>query len=137
MSFLGTISTLCRSPSRASLSVVSILALLTFSGCSSLPLQVTSTPADIERPVEKPVIPDPQPINTAPVKWLVLTPDRLPKGGAWVYYGITPQQYEVMARNMADILRWVKEARWRLDYYSGKGGLDGAPLPAKEPQEPK
>ena len=26
---------------------------------------------------------------------------------------------------MADILRWVKEAQWRLDYYRGEGQLDG------------
>ena len=26
---------------------------------------------------------------------------------------------------MADILRWIKEAQWRLDYYRGEGQLDG------------
>lgn len=70
-------------------------------------------------------MPNPQKINTSPVKWLVITPDRLPKGEGWVYYGLTTQQYEVLARNMADILRWVREAQWRLDYYRGETGLDG------------
>lgn len=42
-----------------------------------------------------------------------------------MYYGVTPKNYEVLARNMADILRWVKEARWRLDYYRGEGLFDG------------
>jgi hypothetical protein len=42
-----------------------------------------------------------------------------------VYYGLTPEAYEVLSRNMADILRWVKESAWRLDYYQSDGGLDG------------
>ena len=25
-----------------------------------------------------------------------------------------------MARNMAELLRWIQEAQWRLDYYAGE-----------------
>jgi hypothetical protein len=54
-----------------------------------------------------------------------MTPDRMPEGDGWVYYGLTPRQYEILAKNMADILRWVKEAEWRLQYYRGEGEIDG------------
>lgn len=61
-------------------------------------------------------MPPPQPIEVQPVEWHVLTPDRVPEG-EWVYFGVTPEEYEILAKNMAEILRWVKEAQWRLDYY--------------------
>jgi hypothetical protein len=79
----------------------------------------------VEKPQEKPPVPNPRPIETSPIEWFVITPDRLPNGENWVYYGITPKQYETLSRNMADILRWVKEAQWRLQYYRGEGKLDG------------
>ena len=79
----------------------------------------------IDRPEGRPAIPDPRKIEVRPFKWRVLTPDSLPKDKRWVYYGITPKQYEILSRNMADILRWIREARWRLRYYRGKGQVDG------------
>lgn len=57
------------------------------------------------------------------VQWVVLTPDRLPSGNSWVIFGLDPRDYEALALNMADILRWIREARWRLRYY--KGEIDG------------
>lgn len=44
-----------------------------------------------------------------------------------VYFALTPKEYEELSLNMADILRWVKEARWRLDYY--KQNLGGGTKP--------
>lgn len=117
-----------RLPSRVSLSAVSIAVLLTFSACSSVLPDVTvrTTAVEVIRPPERPPIPNPQAIDTAPFDWLVITNDRLPASDIWVYYGITPQNYEILSRNMADILRWIKEAQWRLDYYRGEGQLDGS-----------
>ena len=80
---------------------------------------------EVDRPDARPAVPNPESIDTAPIKWFVMTPERLPTKDGWVYYGLTPEQYEVLARNMADILRWVKETKWRLDYYRGEGQLDG------------
>jgi len=34
-----------------------------------------------------------------------------------VLIALTPQDYETLARNQADTLRWVREAMWRLQYY--------------------
>jgi hypothetical protein len=79
---------------------------------------------DVPRPEAHPAVPNPEPVQIAPIEWKVITRDRLPEG-EFVLYGLTPRQYETLARNMADILRWVKEAQWRLEYYRGDGQLDG------------
>ena len=98
-------------------------------------MDVTTTAVDVARPEARPNLPNPKPIETSPMKWEVVVIRRnedgtfsiegLPEGDVLVYYGLAPEQYEVLARNMADILRWVKEAAWRLDYYRGEGSLDG------------
>jgi hypothetical protein len=85
---------------------------------------VTST-VEIHRPNPVPPLPNPRPIDTADFEWKVITPERLPNTPNFVYYGITPTQYETLSRNIADILRWVREAKWRLDYYRREGDLDG------------
>lgn len=73
----------------------------------------------MERPQARPPIPNPAPVRTRPVEWRVLTPDRLPEGDDWVYFGVDPQNYENLARNQADQLRYIREADWRLKYYRG------------------
>jgi hypothetical protein len=97
-----------------------------FSGCSSLnPVELISSTTTVDQPDARPSLPNPKPIETSSFRWKVITRDRLPEGEEWVYYAITPQEYEVLSRNMADILRWVRETKWRLDYYRGEGELDG------------
>ncbi len=88
-------------------------------------MELISSTTEIKQPDARPPLPNPNPINTAPFKWKVLTHTRLPEDDRWVYYGITPKAYEVLSRNMADMLRWVREAKWRLDYYRGEGQIDG------------
>jgi hypothetical protein len=39
------------------------------------------------------------------------------------YIALTVPDYEVLARNMAEVRRWIEEATWRLQYY--RGDLDG------------
>lgn len=108
------------------------MVLLLSYGCSNLnPIELFTTTVDIERPDERPPLPNPKPIETSPFTWKVITPDRLPDGDGWVYYGITPRAYGTLSRNMAEILRWIKEAKWRLDYYRGEGLFDGYGLGAE------
>ena len=113
--------------SRASLSAALIAVLLTSSACSSVKrLEALWTPVEIERPSQaKPNLPNPQPIEINNFKFKVLTETTLPKESGWVYYGLRPQDYEILARNTAEMLRWIKEANWRLKYYRGDTGLDG------------
>lgn len=90
-------------------------------------MEVISSTTEIKQPDARPPLPNPRPIETSTFKWKVVTRDRLPEGDRWVYYAITPQEYEVLSRNMAEMLRWVREAQWRLEYYRGKGQIDGKP----------
>ena len=101
--------------------------LLTMSsGCSTVPqVDVTTTTIDIPTPEARPAVPDPKPILKVAPDWIVLNPRSLPTTENFVYYALTPEQYKVLARGMADIIRWVKEAQWRLDYYRGEVELDG------------
>jgi hypothetical protein len=98
---------------------------------------------EVERPESRPALPNPQPIETQTFKWdvLVLVPggdgniqvQRSPQiTRPQPYYAITPQEYEILSRNMAEMLRWIKEAHWRLQYYRGDGGLDGNEVPTEE-----
>jgi hypothetical protein len=68
----------------------------------------------VERPPAKPALPAPEPISQQPVTWHVVGPNRPAKE---TLYGVTEKDYEILSRNAADVLRWVKEAAWRLDYY--------------------
>lgn len=119
---LSTISRNWPGGSLASLSAVSIAALLVLSACSSVPqaLNVQIAPVEVERPDDRPPLPNPQPIEQREVTWKVLTPETLPKGDGWVYFGVTPENYEDMALNHADVLRFTREAMWRLRYYRGE-----------------
>lgn len=78
-------------------------------------MDIQTKPVEVERPT-KATLPAPQPIDIQPIEWNVITPERVPEG-EWVYFALTPEQYETLSRNVAEILRWVKEAQWRLDYY--------------------
>lgn len=86
-------------------------------------MDVTASTAQIERPDrQNPAVPNPAPVDLNSVQFEVLTEKTLPSTDGWVYYGLTPKDYETLAKNMAEILRWVQEAQWRLDYYRGKAG---------------
>lgn len=76
-----------------------------------------TTPPNLVDSTSRITVPNPNPIDLNLFNWKVITADRLPSNDNWVYYGLTPKQYEILARNMAEILRWVEEAQWRLDFY--------------------
>jgi hypothetical protein len=53
-----------------------------------------------------------------PVRWHVLTEETtkdLPDG--WVFIAVSPKDYETLARNNAEMLRWSLEAAQQLRYY--------------------
>lgn len=52
-------------------------------------------------------LPLPAPIKTVPVEFNVIDGNVC----------LAADQYESLSVNMAEILRWVREARWRLDWY--------------------
>lgn len=75
--------------------------------------------AEIPKPETRPVLPDPAPIKTQEVDWIILTDKSTIKEGE-AFIALTPQNYEDLSLTMADILRWIKEANWRLKYYRGE-----------------
>lgn len=77
-------------------------------GCLSAPpaLRVTTAPADLPLPTLQP-LPDPAPIKTLPVHFKV-------RGGEFI---LDARGYENLARNGAETLRWILEARHLLGYY--------------------
>lgn len=111
-----------RGGSLASLSAASILALAMLSACSSVPaeLSVLTVPIQVDRPTERPPLPNPSPIETRWLRWTVLTPETLPRGDDWVFFGLTPQAYEDLSLNQADTQRFIDEAMWLLNYYTGE-----------------
>ena len=99
-------------------SVGLILVLSLLSGCSSAkqPVPVIS---EVALPESRPVLPNPAPIKTHAFEWVVLTEkDRIKEGEAFI--ALTPKDYEDLSLTMADIIRWIKEANWRLRYYKGE-----------------
>ncbi len=100
---------------------------------------IDATPITAPRPSQTPLLSRPAPIGTLPASWVVLTPEivleallgpqwesMLPedkadelKGIKWVRFAVTVKDYENMSRNMADILRWIKESQWQLDRQYG------------------
>lgn len=79
-------------------------------------MEVQTAPVEVDLPTVRP-LPDPAPISVTPFKWKVLPPTEEAGGAGAVHYGLTVRGYESLAKTLADIIRWVQEAQWRLDYY--------------------
>ena len=126
-------STTCQNSgwrARATSRLLSIAALSACVACSSAPpaQTVRTVTVEVPRPDPTPSLPDPQPLELLPVDWTVVTAGRLPAGSDWTLMALTPQQYRNLSLNTAELLRYVREAKWRLGYYRGVN-------PAKPPQE--
>lgn len=107
------------------------LILLLASGCSLIggrdipevaPVEVVTIQK--QAPVYHP--PLPSPIQTVPVEWTILTPDRmeeyiedLKKGEAPanVWYSLTTKGYENLSSNMAEIKRYLRQILSITNYY--------------------
>lgn len=62
------------------------------------------------------VLPDPHPIELYNINWeVIIVKD--PDGTEKVYFALSPGDYESLSLNMAEILRWISEAKWQLKYY--------------------
>ena len=74
---------------------------------------------EIPTPPEKPVLANPSPVQQVRVTWKVLTPGTIPEGEDCVFFGLTSKNYENLAINQAELLRFITEAMFRLNYYRG------------------
>lgn len=57
------------------------------------------------------VLPDIQPVRLETVRWKVIEVDG--QSG----FALTARDYEALSRNMAELARWTKEARFQIDFY--------------------
>ena len=92
---------------------VSMMALLVLGACSSVrpepPTPIVTT-VEVPRPLPQP-LPKPAPIDLVGVEFIVVETE---DGNV---LALTPDQYENLALNNAEILRYVTEADQQLDYY--------------------
>lgn len=77
---------------------------------------------EAQRPQQRPQLPNPEPIALRDISWHAL-PAGASTDGPLVC--VTPRDYEDMAINRADVLRFVREAMWRLRYYRDELQTEG------------
>lgn len=76
-------------------------------------------PLEIDRPSDVVPLPDLAALELVPVQFEVMTPARLPDGDDWARFALDGQNYENLARNLAETLAWIEKARWQLDQCQG------------------
>lgn len=79
-----------------------------------------TTEIQVDRPTSLPNLPNPEPLKLRPFDWQVITPETVPEGDDWVFLAITPRDYETLSLNTAELMRFIREAMWRLRYYRGE-----------------
>jgi len=114
---------------------VSLLAILTLSGCSLLqvpPRQVEVISKPVQIDIVQPVMP--RPLNLKEPKWYVVSDRKIPKeertymdkfeadikkkhGGDLVFVAMTVADYELMAYNTQEIKRYISQLGEVIVYY--------------------
>ena len=110
-----------------------ILILPLISGCSSFSLfdsnEPQVKPVEVVTVAKKPPIyhpPLPEPIDSAPMEWKILSPDVMQQYLDAVeageeprvaYYGLTSQGYENLSMTMGEITRYIEQILHIVGYY--------------------
>lgn len=116
-----------------------LLSIVLLSGCSMFPKapEVVTKPVVAEKP--KLVVTQPAPVSQLPVTWIVLTKDNFEsklkelsdKGETFVFFAITPQGYQNLSLNIAELRRYIQQQQAVIvtikNYYE----------PEQKPAEPK
>ncbi len=69
------------------------------------------------------VLPAPHPIALHNIEWEVIV--EVDGEDTQVYFALSPGDYESLSLNMAEILRWIRESKWQLEYYRDEVEQDG------------
>jgi len=91
--------------------ILSLMLPLIGCGASYTPPPINVDTVEVERPPAKPPLPEPEPVDLVAVDWAVV---ETPSGPM---IALSEEQFELLAQNLAEILRWIREAAWRLAYY--------------------
>jgi len=119
MSLHPMISLCSHTKNQALLLIGLMLALPSCSLLSNVqpdPVTVHAVQTEIPEP-PKPDLPLPAPVNQVPIEWVVISSNEFQCTGDFVFMAMTPGNYEDLSRNQADLLRWIEEASYQLDYY--------------------
>lgn len=76
---------------------------------------MVTAPADLPPPPATPYPSPPSGVILQDVDWVVITPDTLPTMEEWVLIGLEPDDYDRLLMNQAELLRWITEARRRME----------------------
>lgn len=97
--------------------VLLLTVLLFMAGCTSKPQQINISAKPIEKPTL--IVPQAEVLKLKELEWIVITEDNVAE--VWqrltekkvdvVLFGITDEGYEVMARNMSDIMAHIEQQK--------------------------
>ena len=97
--------------------VLLLTVLLFMEGCASKPQQINISAKPIEKPTL--IVPQAEVLKLKELEWIVITEDNVAE--VWqrltekkvdvVLFGITDEGYEVMARNMSDIMAHIEQQK--------------------------
>ncbi len=102
--------------------IVLLATILFLSSCAGVkPIQIRTV--EETTPIQHPNLPNP--IKLQDIEWHVITEDNLDEfiqmlkdtKSHVVFFAITPDNYEVMAYNLQDIRRYIKELKEIIVYY--------------------
>lgn len=102
--------------------IVLLATILFLSSCAGVkPIQIRTV--EETTPIQHPDLPNP--IKLQDVEWHVITEDNLDEfiqmlkdtRSHVVFFAITPDDYELMAYNLQDIRRYIKELKEIIVYY--------------------
>ena len=116
--------------------LLTLSSVIVLSGCSTLG-NLSSSPPEVPQvaPVEVITITEPAPmyhpplpegVNPAEIEWIVLNPGVMRQyiedydegnAPAVAYYSLTAQAYENLAKNLADIRRYIRQTLNIVQYY--------------------
>jgi len=121
-----------------------LITTLILSGCSLIPggrdIDVAEVQT-IEAPREPLAIEPPDPLDIDPVEWIIITPDNADKvfedlkssGKEVVLIGLTPDGYEVLSLNSAEMRSHINIQRVILEKYQEYyEGFDSNPSPESD-----
>lgn len=80
---------------------------MTLSACSSVP----QVDVDLPKQPCAPAVPEPRPISSVSVDF-----QQIQSNGA-LLIGLDQESYNALLQNIAESVRWIKEARAQLNYY--------------------
>lgn len=93
------------------LALLLAMLLVVLIGCSSVP----QTPPANPPPTGATLLPYPAPVNLESVDWIVI---ESPEGQRYV--ALTPEQFETLMANHAELLRYIREAGYQIRHYRGE-----------------